>query len=165
MAEDIKSLMAEKLNQTYTTEKLILESLPKMAAAVSSPTLKQAFEAHRRETEQQVARLEQAGQQMGLQIKGAPCEAMEGLAAEAERLISEHQRGPLLDVALVAAAQAVEHHEIAVYGTMRTLARSAGMDQVAELLEQTLQEEKATDEKLTMVAEREVNPAALKMAA
>jgi ferritin-like metal-binding protein YciE len=71
----------------------------------------------------------------------------------------------MLDVALVAAAQAVEHHEIAIYGTMRTLARSAGMDQVAELLEQTLQEEKATDEKLTMVAEREVNPAALKMAA
>jgi len=165
MAENIKTLMTEKLNQTYTAEKLILESLPKLAQAASSQKLKQAFEAHRQETEQQVARLEQAGQQMGIQLQGAPCEAMQGLAAEAERLISEHQRGPMLDVALVAAAQSVEHHEIAVYGTIRTLARSAGMEQVADLMEQTLREEKATDEKLTMLAETEVNPSALKMAA
>jgi ferritin-like metal-binding protein YciE len=165
MAEDIKSLMIEKLNQTYTAEKLILQTLPKLAEAASSQKLKQAFEAHRRETEQQVARLEQAGQQVGAQIQGAPCEAMEGLAAEGERLISQHQRGPMLDVALVAAAQAVEHHEIAVYGTMRSLARSAGMQQVAELMEQTLQEEKATDEKLNGLAESEINPAALQKAA
>ncbi len=80
---------------------------------------------------------------------------MQGLAAEAERLIAEHQRGPLLDVVLVASAQAIEHHEIAAYGTMRTLARSSGMGAVADLLEQTLQEEKATDEKLTRWPRRE----------
>jgi ferritin-like metal-binding protein YciE len=120
---------------------------------------------HLRETEQQVARLEQAGQQMGTQIQGAPCEAMQGLAEEAKRLISQYQLGPMLDVALVAAAQAVEHHEIAVYGTMKTLARSAGMEQVAQLMDQTLQEEKATDEKLTVLAESDVNPSALKQAA
>jgi len=139
MAEDIKSLMVEKLNQTYTAEKLILQTLPKLRQAASSQKLKQAFDAHRQETEQQVTRLEQAGQEIGVQIKGAPCEAMEGLAAEGERLISHHKHGPMLDVALVAAAQAVEHHEIAVYGTMRSLARSAGMQKVAHLMEQTLQ--------------------------
>jgi ferritin-like metal-binding protein YciE len=165
MAENMKALMIEKLNQAYTAEKLALENLPKLAQAATSPTLRQAFETHQQETQQQVARLEQAGQQMGAQIQGAPCEAMQGLATEAERLIAQHQRGPLLDVVLVASAQAIEHHEIAAYGTMRTLARSSGMGAVADLLEQTLQEEKATDEKLTMLAESEINPAALQQAA
>jgi ferritin-like metal-binding protein YciE len=165
MAEDMKSLMVEKLNQAYTAEKLALENLPKLAQAATSPTLRQAFEAHLQETRQQVARLEQAGQQMGAQMQGAPCEAMQGLAAEAERLIAQHQRGPLLDVILVASAQAIEHHEIAAYGTMRALARSSGMGGVADLLEQTLREEKATDEKLTMLAESEINPAALQQSA
>ena len=116
-----------------------------------------------RETRQQVARLEQAGQQIGAPMQGAPCEAMQGLAAEAERLIAQHQRGPLLDVVLVASAQAIEHHEIAAYGTMRTLARSSGMGAVADLLEQTLRK-KATDEKLTTLAKSEINPAALQQA-
>ena len=165
MAEDMKSLMAEKLNQAYTAEKLALENLPKLAQAATSPSLRQAFEAHLQETRQQVTRLEQAGQQMGAQVQGAPCEAMQGLAAEAERLIAQHQRGPLLDVILVASAQAIEHHEIAAYGTMRTLARSSGMGGVADLLEQTLREEKATDERLTALAENEINPTALRQAA
>ena len=165
MAERMKALIVEKLNQAYTAEKLALENLPKLAQAATSPSLKQAFEAHLQETRQQVARLEQAGQQIGVQIQGAPCEAMQGLAAEAERLIAQHQRGPLLDVVLVASAQAIEHHEIAAYGTMRTLARSAGMGEVADLLEQTLQEEKATDERLTALAESEINPAALRQSA
>jgi ferritin-like metal-binding protein YciE len=85
---------------------------------------------------QQVARLERAGQQIGAPMQGAPCEAMQGLAAEAERLIAQHQRGPLLDVVPAAFARAIEHHEIAAYGTMRTLARSSGMGAVADLLEQ-----------------------------
>jgi ferritin-like metal-binding protein YciE len=165
MAENMNALMIEKLNQAYTAEKLALENLPKLAQAATSPSLKQAFEAHLQETRQQVARLEQAGQQIGAPIQGAPCEAMQGLAAEAERLIAQHQRGPLLDVVLVASAQAIEHHEIAAYGTMRTLARSSGMGAVADLLEQTLREEKATDEKLTALAEGEINPAALLQAA
>ena len=83
MAENMKTLMIEKLNQAYTAEKLALENLPKLAQAATSSSLKQAFETHRQETQQQVSRLEQAGQQMGAQIQGAPCEAMQGLAAEA----------------------------------------------------------------------------------
>jgi ferritin-like metal-binding protein YciE len=165
MPEDMKTMMTEKLGQAYTAEKLALENLPKLAQAATSPTLKQAFETHRQETEQQIMRLEQAGQQMGRQIQGAPCEAMEGLVAEAERLIAQHQPGPMLDVILVAAAQGIEHHEIAAYGTMRTLAQTMGINEVADLLAQTLQEEKATDEKLTMLAESEINPAALQQAA
>ncbi len=98
-------------------------------------------------------------------MQGAPCEAMQGLAAEAERLIAKHQRGPLRDVVLVASVHAIELHEIAAYGTMRTLTRSSGLGAVADLLEQTLREEKATDEKLTMLAESEINPAALQSAA
>jgi ferritin-like metal-binding protein YciE len=164
MAEDMKALMTEKLGQAYTAERLAFENLPKLAQAATSSTLKQAFETHRQETEQQIRRLEQAGQHMGAQTQGAPCEAMEGLVNEAERLIAQHQPGPMLDVILVAAAQGIEHHEIAAYGTMRTLARTMGMNQVADLLEQTLQEEKATDEKLTMLAESEINPAALQQA-
>ena len=117
-----------------------------------------------RETRQQVARLEQAGQQIGAPMQGAPWEAMQGLAAEAERLIAQHQRGPLLDVVLVASAQAIGHHEIAAYGTMRTLIRSSDVGAVANLLEQMLRES-ATDEKLTMLAESEINPAALQQAA
>ncbi len=127
MAESMQTLMVEKLNQAYTAEKLALENLPKLAQAATSPSLKQAFEAHLQETRQQVARLEQAGQQIGVQIQGAPCEAMQGLAAEAERLIAQHQRGPLLDVVLVASAQAIEHHGLSASGTMRTPARSSGM--------------------------------------
>src|SRR5918997_4358622 len=105
MVEDVKTLMIEKLNQAYTAEKLALENLPKLAQAATSPSLKQAFEAHLQETRQQVARLEQAGQRIGAPMQGAPCEAMQGLAAEAERLIAQHQRGPLLDVVLVASTQ------------------------------------------------------------
>jgi ferritin-like metal-binding protein YciE len=157
--------MVEKLNQAYTAEKLALENLPKMAEAATSPALKQAFQGHMQETQQQVSRLEQAAKQMGASAEGAPCEAMEGLAAEGQRLMTEHQRGPILDVLLVAAAQAIEHHEIAAYGTMRSLAAASGMQEVADLLGQTLAEEKATDEKLTALAESEINPAALQSAA
>ena len=98
-------------------------------------------------------------------MQGAPCEAMRGLAAEAERLIAQHQRGPLLDVVPAASAQAIGHHEIAAYGTMRTLARSSGVGAMADLLEQALREEKVTDEKLTALAEGEINPAAPQQAA
>ncbi len=90
---------------------------------------------------------------------------MDGLAAEGQRLIGENPPGPLLDVLIVAAAQAIEHHEIAAYGTMRSLATALGMDDVADLMSETLEEEKATDEKLTALAETQINPAAIKEAA
>jgi ferritin-like metal-binding protein YciE len=164
MTESIKGMMTEKLNQALTAERIALVNLPKLMQAATSPKLKQAFEQHIQETKGQISRLEQAGQAMQQELKGEPCEAMDGLAAEAERIISEHKPGPMLDVMLIAAAQGVEHHEIAAYGTMRSLARSSGLDQIATLLEQTLQEEKATDEKLTALAESEINPTALKQA-
>jgi len=102
---------------------------------------------------------------MGMQAEGAPCEAMDGLAAEGQRLIAENPPGPLLDVLIICAAQAIEHHEIAAYGTMRSLATALGLDNVAELMSETLEEEKATDETLTALAETEINPAALQLAA
>jgi ferritin-like metal-binding protein YciE len=165
MTESIKGMMTEKLNQALTAERLALVNLPKLMEAATSPKLKQAFEQHIQETKGQISRLEQAGQAMQQELRGEPCEAMDGLAAEAERIISEHKPGPMLDVMLIAAAQGIEHHEIAAYGTMRSLARSSGLDQIATLLEQTLQEEKATDEKLTVLAESEINPTALEQAA
>jgi len=165
MPQSIKELMLEKLNQAYSAEQIALQTMPQLAQASTSPQLKQAFEIHIAETEQQVVRLEQAASAMGIQAQGARCEAMDGLAAEGQRLIAENPPGPLLDVLIVCAAQAIEHHEIAAYGTMRSLATALGMDDVAELMSETLEEEKATDEKLTALAETEINPAALELAA
>jgi len=165
MPQSVEDLMVEKLNQAYRAEQMALQIMPQLAQASSSPQLKQAFEIHIAETEQQVARLEQAASVMGVQAEGAPCEAMDGLAAEGQRLIAENPPGPLLDVLIVCAAQAIEHHEIAAYGTMRSLATALGMENVANLMGETLDEEKATDETLTALAETEINPAALQLAA
>ena len=165
MPQTIKDVMVEKLSQVYTAEQIALQAMPQLAQASTSPQLKQAFQTHIAETEQQVTRLEKAASSMGVQAQGAPCEAMEGLAAEGKRLIAENSPGPLLDVLIVCAAQAIEHHEIAAYGTMRSLATSLGMNDVAALMSETLEEEKATDEKLTALAETEINPAAIKEAA
>jgi len=165
MPQSVEDLMVEKLNQAYRAEQMALQIMPQLAQASSSPQLKQAFEIHIAETEQQVARLEQAASVMGVQAEGAPCEAMDGLAAEGQRLIAENPPGPLLDVLIVCAAQAIEHHEIAAYGTMRSLATALGMENVANLMGETLDEEKATDETLTALAETEINPTALQLAA
>jgi ferritin-like metal-binding protein YciE len=165
MPQSINDVMIEKLNQAYSAEQIALQTMPQLAQAATSSQLKQAFETHITETEQQVVRLEQAASAMGVQAEGAPCEAMDGLAAEGRRLIAENPPGPLLDVLIVCAAQAVEHHEIAAYGTMRSLATALGMDDVAGLMSETLEEEKATDETLTVLAETEINPAALELVA
>jgi ferritin-like metal-binding protein YciE len=165
MPQSINDVMIEKLNQAYSAEQIALQTMPQLAQASTSPQLKQAFETHITETEQQVVRLEQAASAMGIQAEGAPCEAMDGLAAEGRRLIAENPPGPLLDVLIVCAAQAVEHHEIAAYGTMRSLATALGMDDVAKLMSETLEEEKTTDETLTVLAETEINPAALELVA
>src|SRR3954451_5705848 len=165
MPQSIEDVMSEKLNQAYRAEQMALQIMPQLAQAATSTQLKQAFEIHITETEQQVARLEQAASAMGMQAEGAPCEAMDGLAAEGQRLIAENPPGPLLDVLIVCAAQAIEHHEIAAYGSMRSLATALGMENVANLMGETLEEEKATDERLTLLAETQINPAAIKEAA
>jgi ferritin-like metal-binding protein YciE len=162
VASTMRDLLETALQDAYSAETQILEALPEMEEAASSPSLKQAFQRHRQETEQQVKRLEQACQQLGIEPEGETCEAMEGLVEEGESLIDDLDQGPVLDAALIGAAQKVEHYEIAAYGTLATMLKAMGQTQAAELMAQTLQEEKRTDEMLTQLAEQEVNPAALR---
>ncbi|NGM18783.1 ferritin-like domain-containing protein [Roseomonas stagni] len=161
MAEDFKSLMIEALQDAYSAETQLVEALPQMAEAAHSPTLRQAFEDHLTQTRTHVERLERAAELLDADPEGEECEAMEGLTAEAEEIMDDHDEGPVRDAALIGAAQKVEHYEIATYGTLQAMAKAAGMQEVADLFGQTLAEEKTADEKLTALAEREVNPAAL----
>ncbi|WP_270936348.1 YciE/YciF ferroxidase family protein [Falsiroseomonas oryzae] len=162
MAEDFKSLMGELLQDTYSAETQLLEALPEMAEAASTPALKQAFQEHLQVTQRQVERLERVAKMVGVDPDGDDCEAMEGLVAEAEEIVDEHDEGPVRDAALISAAQKVEHYEIAAYGTLTAMAKACGMKDAADLLAQTLKEEKDTDELLTQLAEQQVNPAALR---
>ncbi|PWS36570.1 hypothetical protein DFH01_15605 [Falsiroseomonas bella] len=162
MAEDFKSLMGELLQDTYSAETQLLDALPDMADAASTPALRDAFEEHLEITQRQVERLEKVAEMLGCDPEGEECEAMEGLVAEAEEIVDEHEEGPVRDAALISAAQKVEHYEIAAYGTLCAMAKAAGMQEAADLLAQTLKEEKDTDERLTEIAEQHVNPAALR---
>lgn len=162
MAEDFKSLLGELLQDTYSAETQLLEMLPEMAEAAATPQLRQAFEEHLAVTQRQLERLERAAETLGVDPEGEDCEAMEGLIAEAEEILDEHDEGPVRDAALIAAAQKIEHYEIAAYGTLAAMAKAAGMRDAADLFAQTLKEEKDTDELLTEVAEQHVNPAALR---
>jgi ferritin-like metal-binding protein YciE len=165
MTKDFKALMGELLQDAYSAETQLLEALPEMAEAASTPALRKAFEDHLEMTQRQVERLEKVAEMMGVDPDGEDCEAMEGLIAEAEEIVDDHEEGPVRDAALISAAQKVEHYEIAAYGTLTAMAKAAGLREAADLLAQTLQEEKDTDEQLTELAEREVNPAALRGAA
>jgi ferritin-like metal-binding protein YciE len=162
MVEDFKSLMGDLLQDTYSAETQLLDALPEMADAAATPALRRAFEEHLEVTQRQVERLETIAEMLGLELEGEDCEAMEGLIAEAEEIVDEHEESPVRDAALIAAAQKVEHYEIAAYGTLCAMAKAAGMEEAAALLAQTLQEEKDTDERLTRLAEDQVNPAALR---
>jgi ferritin-like metal-binding protein YciE len=162
MAEDFKSLLIDTLQDTYSAEQQALEVMQDIAEACSSPRLREAFEQHMQETERQVERLEKVAGMLDVELDGEECEAMEGLIAEAEEILDEHDEGPVRDAALIGAAQKMEHYEIAAYGTICAMAKSAGMKEIADLLHQTLMEEKDADERLTKIAEEEVNPAALR---
>jgi ferritin-like metal-binding protein YciE len=162
MAEDFKSLMGELLQDTYSAETQILEVLPEMADAASTPELKRVFQEHLQVTERQIERLERIAEMVGIDPEGEDCEAMEGLVAEAEEIMDDHDEGPIRDAAMISAAQKVEHYEIAAYGTLAAMAKAAGMNEAADLFAQTLKEEKDTDELLSQVAEQQVNPAALR---
>ncbi len=142
-------------------ENQLLKALPKMAKAASSPELKQAFEEHLEVTEQHVNRLEQVFQMLGAKAKGKKCEAMKGLIEEGKEMMSQRGANDVLDAGLIGAAQKVEHYEIAGYGTVTTYAKMLGHQAEAELLHQTLEEEKATDEKLTLLAKEGINLDAL----
>jgi ferritin-like metal-binding protein YciE len=153
-------LLVEQLEDLYDAEQRLVKALPKMAGAAGSPALKSAFEQHLRETEGQVSRLERAFKALGKSAKSKTCEAMKGLVAEGDEVISAKGDPDVKDAALIAAAQRVEHYEIAGYGSARAFAKRLGRDDVAGLLQETLDEEGAADKKLTALAERSVNPKA-----
>jgi len=153
----MEELFVDELNDLYDAEKQIIKALPKMAKAASSEDLREAFQEHLDVTKRQVERLETIFSKLDDKPSGKKCAGMQGLIEEGQELISEGDESPVLDAGLIAAAQKVEHYEIAGYGTARTHAELLGNREAARLLEQTLQEEKRTDEKLTELAENLVN--------
>ena len=151
----LDDLFHETLKDIYYAEKKILTALPKMAKAAHSEELQAAFEKHERETEGQVERLERVFAAIGHPAKGKTCEAVNGIIEEGKEIMKEFRSSPALDAGLIASAQAVEHYEISRYGTLKAWA--LGLSEAASLLEETLQEEKKTDEALTELAECAVN--------
>lgn len=158
--ETLQDLFEDQLKDLYSAETQLLKSMPKMSKKVSSPKLLKAFEDHRVQTEQQVERLKKIGESQGIKLTGKVCAAMQGLIAESQEAMSEGEKGPVLDAALVANAQRIEHYEISAYGTARTLAEHLKLPQVVKLLQATLKEETATDEKLTKIVQSDIYPAA-----
>lgn len=156
----LEDLFLEELKDIYHAEKQLLKALPRMAKAASSANLKTAFTNHLKETEGQVTRLESAFAAMGKKAQGKTCKAMQGLIEEAKELLEEDAEPEVLDAGLIAAAQKVEHYEISGYGTLATWAKRLGKDKVLGLLKQNLAQEKAADEKLSVLAESETNPKA-----
>ena len=159
--QTLEDLFIAELSDTYDSEKQITKALPKMAKAATDKNLAKGFLTHLKETENQIKRIEKAVASAGLKLKKNKCEATQGLVAEAKEAMEEIEKGYVLDVALIASAQKVEHYEIASYGTLVELARQLGYDDAADLLQETLDEEKATDEKLTSLAEGGINEQAL----
>jgi len=156
-ANPLEDLFTETLKDIYFAEKQILRALPKMAKEATSPELKEAFEKHRDETENQIERLNQVFDSMGRPARGKTCEAIIGIIDEAKEVMDEFKGEDALDAGLAASAQTVEHYEIARYGTLKTWARELGMEDAAKLLDQTLQEEIKTDKLLSDLAMRNVN--------
>ncbi len=150
-------LFVVQLQDLYDAEQRLTQALPKMAEAASNSTLKTAFQSHLRETENHVARLEKIFGVMGMNADRETCQAMKGLIAEGEEAIGASGDAAVRDAALIAAAQRVEHYEIAGYGTVRTLALQLGREDIAATLQKTLDEEGACDKKLTKIAESSVN--------
>jgi ferritin-like metal-binding protein YciE len=155
--ESLKDLYLEQLKDLYSAETQLVEALPKMAERATSPDLKKGFQDHLLQTQEHVRRLEQIFQDLGDSPKGQTCEGMKGLIKEGEEMIKMKGDDKVIDAGLIAAAQRVEHYEIAGYGTVRTYAEMLGKSQHASLLERTLQEEERTDEKLTRLAESHIN--------
>ncbi|MGM4983338.1 MULTISPECIES: YciE/YciF ferroxidase family protein [Rhizobium] len=153
----LEDLFYDTLQDIYYAERKILKALPKMARAAQSPELKAGFEKHLEETEGQVERLEQIFELMGKRAKGKTCDAIEGILAEGEEIIEEFKGTHALDAGLISSAQAVEHYEMARYGSLKTWAQTLGLKEAAGLLDQTLQQETNTDKTLTKLANSSVN--------
>ena len=163
--KQLDELFHDTLKDIYYAEKKILSALPKMAKAAQNEDLTAAFEKHQAETEGQIARLEQVFELIDQKPQGKKCAAIEGILEEGQEIIKEYKGSPALDAGLLSAAQAVEHYEISRYGTLRTWAEELGLDDAAKLLQETLDEEEATDQALTELAEAVVNQEAQSEAA
>jgi ferritin-like metal-binding protein YciE len=158
MAEkDLNELFLDTLKDIYYAEKHILKALPKLAKAANSDQLRAAFEKHFDETEGQVTRLEPIFEMLGKAARGKKCDAIEGIIDEGKEIMEEYADTQALDAGLLAAAQAVEHYEISRYGTLKAWAAKLNMQDAVKLLDQTLAEEKKTDEALSKLAEKAVN--------
>jgi ferritin-like metal-binding protein YciE len=160
MPKQLKSLddlLVHELQDIYHAEGQITKALPKMIKAASHPDLRAAFEEHLQQTEGQIERLERVFELLGVPVKGKKCEGMAGIIAEGQKALEENVSTDVLDAALIAAAQKVEHYEIASYGCVATYAELLGYDQVHELLGQNLDEEESTDERLSDLAESVIN--------
>lgn len=154
----LEKFMYDSLKDIYWAEKHLLKALPRLTKAATNEELKAVLTEHVEVTQEQVARLEQVFELLGKKAQGKKCEAMEGLTKEAESIIEETEKGSSTrDVGIIMAAQKVEHYEIATYGGLAQLAKTMGLTEVGELLGQTLQEEKDTDENLTSIAENDIN--------
>jgi len=153
----LENLLVDELRDLLSAEKQITKALPKMAKAASSNELRSAFEEHLTQTQGQIARLEQAFETLGHAARAKKCMGMEGLIEEGKEFLEKEMEPEVLDAALIAAAQKVEHYEIASYGSARTWAQEIGQSEVADLLQATLDEEAETDRKLTELAESRVN--------
>ena len=155
--DSLKELLVEELRDIYNAEAQLTKALPRMAKKASNPQLRSAFQTHLRETEGQIDRLDRVFEQLGEKARGKTCQAMKGLVEEAKEMMGEDFEEDVMDAALIAAAQKVEHYEIASYGTVRAWADLLGEREAAKLLQQTLDEEGATDKKLTQLAESSIN--------
>ena len=160
MMKTLQNLFVSQLQDAYSAETQLVGALPKMASAAKEEDLRAGFEKHLRETKEQVRRLEKACKLVNCPTGGETCEAMQGLLTEGQEALSLNAEPQVKDAALIAAAQKVEHYEIALYGCLCSWADELGLNDVRDLLHQTLEEEKATDAKLTKLAERRVNASA-----
>ncbi|GAA4373640.1 ferritin-like domain-containing protein [Hymenobacter koreensis] len=157
----LEDLFAEQLKDLYSAETQLVKALPQMAGEARDPRLRQAFEMHLQETQNQVARLEQIGRGLNISLDGHTCKAMQGLVAEGKETISEDAKDEVKDAALIAASQRIEHYEISGYGTARHFAERLGHSEAASLLAQTLQEEQFADTKLNDLAKGYINQRAM----
>lgn len=156
----LEDLFIHALSDMYSGEKQLTKALPRMAKAAANQKLADAFTTHLAETEEQIERIDQVVELLEIKLKRIKCVAMEGLVEEGKEAINDVDEGPVRDAALINAAQKVEHYEIASYGTLCALGRQLGYSEAVKLLGVTLEEEKSTDEKLSILAEGEANPEA-----
>lgn len=153
----LMELFEDELKDIYWAEKALTKAIPKMIKNATSGELIDALESHLAETEEQITKVEQVFEAIGKKAVAKKCEAMAGLVKEADEIMKDSDKGAMRDAGIISAAQKVEHYEIASYGTLRTFARTLGLDEAVSLLEEILEEEKSADEKLTEIAEATIN--------